>query len=678
MKNPLFAFLISVLTISSIFIGNLSIADQIPEVKIEWNPAELFILEKVTYGVEADLSERFKDSKDCIVRYPFLLGLLNGKLSKPPENSGIKIKNAIFNDALNFVFSNLPYLTSFNSCTFNNVVNFTHCKFQDKFAINDSHFYKDSLFVEIEANDTVFFRNSTFEQKMSLANAKINGNLQLEKSIFKNDRCVFDLNNIQVSGFINLDITEFHRTLILTGAQIGKQLFLREANFLSKKNDVIFIMIKVNENVFLSKTKFNGSVIFEGAEIGSNFVANETHFLNNEKLVSFNRMTVNGIANFKQSNFKGSVDFRGMEIKNSLNFDNSKFCNDNVVLHFDGLKVGRLTSFNDCEFECGVRFVGMDIGDQLRFINTKFNNIEKEANFNGTKVGDVFSIENATFCSSVNFQAVNVEGEFCAKNASFSNENAEVIFYKMKIGDAIFHCTIFRNAPSFKFMEAQNIEFYDTTFSKPIVDFSYLHCVTLAFCFKHEDESNNFYILNGIEFKSINAGDKAGSCEQISEILSKSKFNPGVYKSIEEYFKIEGYENLADKIFIDCRFREWNDRLHFNNSFKWWTNWIILLVLFGRSPELVILYSLFFVMIGRCIFHRKKMIILDNNNKNKFKYSSFWYSLDCFLPYINLYTANFWTPNPKYKWICRYMRFHAFIGWILIPIGLLAWSGIIQ
>jgi hypothetical protein len=57
-------------------------------------------------------------------------------------------------------------------------------------------------------------------------------------------------------------------------------------------------------------------------------------------------------------------------------------------------------------------------------------------------------------------------------------------------------------------------------------------------------------------------------------------------------------------------------------------------------------------------------------------YHSSWYSLDTFLPFIDLQTAKFWTLGSKRAWI--WIRVQIILGYFLVPIALLAVTGNIK
>lgn len=75
------------------------------------------------------------------------------------------------------------------------------------------------------------------------------------------------------------------------------------------------------------------------------------------------------------------------------------------------------------------------------------------------------------------------------------------------------------------------------------------------------------------------------------------------------------------------------------------------------------------------------------------KFNSFMYSLDVFVPLINLHQAEYWLPNAnraqelrKLRWLrwrtggllCVYLWIHTFAGWILTTLLILALTGLVR
>ena len=59
-------------------------------------------------------------------------------------------------------------------------------------------------------------------------------------------------------------------------------------------------------------------------------------------------------------------------------------------------------------------------------------------------------------------------------------------------------------------------------------------------------------------------------------------------------------------------------------------------------------------------------------------YNRFWYSLDLFLPFVNLQADDVWKPKTNERFLRHYVRLHVMLGWILIPIVLAALTGLIK
>ena len=102
-------------------------------------------------------------------------------------------------------------------------------------------------------------------------------------------------------------------------------------------------------------------------------------------------------------------------------------------------------------------------------------------------------------------------------------------------------------------------------------------------------------------------------------------------------------------------------------------------VLYGFSPERVWWGVAGFLIVGVVVFRRREFMELQNPDRISLAYNPVWYSLDLFLPFIDLQTANAWTPRGVGRpgWLRRhYMRLHTVFGWVPIPVGLLALTGI--
>jgi hypothetical protein len=65
-------------------------------------------------------------------------------------------------------------------------------------------------------------------------------------------------------------------------------------------------------------------------------------------------------------------------------------------------------------------------------------------------------------------------------------------------------------------------------------------------------------------------------------------------------------------------------------------------------------------------------------NAPRKEYRSFWYSLDLFVPAINMETEKYWQPKERHWFLWFWLRMQRAAGWVIIPIGLAALTGIIK
>jgi hypothetical protein len=112
--------------------------------------------------------------------------------------------------------------------------------------------------------------------------------------------------------------------------------------------------------------------------------------------------------------------------------------------------------------------------------------------------------------------------------------------------------------------------------------------------------------------------------------------------------------------------------------------WDFLLYVFvgnGYHPEWALAWSILIVGIGVIVFRPHKMVLQKPEYEGR-DYGAVWYSLDLFTPAIDLETAKVWMPRHGAVIgpfsLRLWMRFHRILGWIIIPIGLLALTGIIS
>ena len=195
------------------------------------------------------------------------------------------------------------------------------------------------------------------------------------------------------------------------------------------------------------------------------------------------------------------------------------------------------------------------------------------------------------------------------------------------------------------------------------------------------------YSLNGMSYRLLFANQ-----EELLRFLDGAQYSGGYsdgYKNLETYFQRQGNFEGAKEVHVAWKKRERSalgsctlclsrsSRL-FAHPIQYLSNWVFYLTTaYGQHLELALIWSVGFIVAGYFVFRRRKW--MDPTNKagaTPQKYEPLWYSIALFLPVVNLRDKDNWTPKSPSRRI--YMRFHIIFGYLLIPIGLAAWTGIIK
>jgi hypothetical protein len=160
-------------------------------------------------------------------------------------------------------------------------------------------------------------------------------------------------------------------------------------------------------------------------------------------------------------------------------------------------------------------------------------------------------------------------------------------------------------------------------------------------------------------------------------------FSRDPYLQLEQYYESIGNDAQARKIY-------YQGRCHLRKSAK--NNWSILRnatdglwkILTGYGvhiwPLLAIAFA--FIFAGLLFFSipNEALIKVDiSANSHGWEEGSlhrFLYSLDLFLPVVNLRIDQLWVPNGP--WLHLYATIHALIGWLIVPLLIAALAGIIR
>jgi hypothetical protein len=162
------------------------------------------------------------------------------------------------------------------------------------------------------------------------------------------------------------------------------------------------------------------------------------------------------------------------------------------------------------------------------------------------------------------------------------------------------------------------------------------------------------------------------------KLADTSNYPTAPYQQLEDALRREGRIDLANSVFEN---KEKKARSRGNLGWEATIKNFLLYALigYGREPQRAFYWSALVVLFGWLVVFRTENDVQLRDDKDKGRhYDAFWYSLDLFLPIATLQAADVWIPRQS-SWIKRsYAGIHAVLGWILIPIGLAAVTGLVS
>lgn len=459
----------------------------------------------------------------------------------------------------------------------------------------------------------------------------------------------------------------------------------------------------------LEKCTFKGDVDFSGSSF--------------QKGLSLSKSTFMGRAIFYQLSVEGELRINKGKFKQETNFDNIKV-SGTVQLYqskFDGPFT--LANSEMDKLECG--------GENQEYGHAEFRS---GADFYSISVKRDASFTHTSFDGWVDLASIDIGKNLEMTKVQFTNPDEVTGFFSMRVGgNAVFNETKFQGGFDMSRAEiGKTLEFSQTKARNPSRPKSLLGMKTDTAIFDGAEIASP-YTLEDMEYRLLNPGSVA--YETPLALIDGSTFSPGSYLRLESYYRSRGMEKAANDVYFALRSRE----SKVSGWAKYLSNGLLLITVgYGKWPWLALVWSLVFIIIGCLVFFCEDNMILNKKyaddygdkplplspsklkallrklripgtstiykwsaylktgitkivcllicspdkapHKNNFdpEYDPLWYSIALFLPIVELEDVKLWTPNPKCKWRRHYMRLHIILGYLLIPIGLAAWTGLIK
>jgi hypothetical protein len=428
----------------------------------------------------------------------------------------------------------------------------------------------------------------------------------------------------------------------------------------------------------LANAIFPEGVVLDHGEIPFDMKLVGCRFLDE---VEFSRSHFKGNLVIQRSEFASYLNLIRTEIDGDLDFSGCHLNDTDAEADMTDLQVGGQLDLHDAVFAGRVLFIHSQIGGNLDARRAHFkyfhqpnpgSDIDDSVSFDSVNVGGYALFEDAEFLGSSTFAYANFTRNLGMERARFGYSGdpnkAHLIFSNMKVGNhAFFHQTIFDGTPDFADTEVKgNFQADAAQFNATYTLASLLNLKTGSAEF-YGTKFRGGYLIDGFDYRDLTADDPI-------DLLNHAQFSQDAYGKLESMFVRQGHEGAANQVYIA---QKWREREYLSPPAKIGNVLLYVLVGYGRRPWLAFVWGAVFVTIGCFVFRRREMEPQKPEYATR-QYSAFWYSLDQFLPFVDLQSAGVWQPRQNSRWARHYVPVHTLLGWILIPIGLAAVSGLIK
>jgi uncharacterized protein YjbI with pentapeptide repeats len=624
------------------------------------NPTEKWVVAQTIEGKIADLSKQFPDEEKRKLRAHFLEELLTGTLPGfKPHRNGVWIVGAIIDERIELRNAKITCELGLSHCQFMNYVSFVRASFAGDVSFADSTFKAEADFSGMKVGGDALFSNAVFEGPVDFDGADIAGPFTANGAQFKDKQKGVNFAGMKFRQIVMFGRAVFEGPVNFVWADIAGQFLATNAQFKDKEKDADFSFMKVREIVEFSRAVFEGPVKFVWADIAGQFLATNAQFKDKEKDADFRDMKVGGGAFFIKAVFEGPVNFDGAEIAGQFFVNEAQFKDKKKGVTFYTMKVGPIAFLAKAEFEGPVNFVAADIAGQFLANEAQFKDKDQEVTFAGMKVRQIVVFSKAVFEGPAKFVGADLASGFQANEAQFKDKEKGVDFRGMKVGGSA--------------------SLSDTVFEGP-VDFSYAEFAWLDLPSPFWPKVAAQFQMQGMSYKYIRAGggNERKSHEALLRLADQSTYTADVYSNLEAFFLRQGYRADADEAFVAGKRRERIESFHSRDWFGWLRSWMLyLLVGYGRRPWQAGIACAAVIALGYVLFSPNKMEQQKPEDARRV-YSRFWYSLNLFLPVVDLQAGKVWKPKADQTFLRNYMRVHILLGWILVPLVLAAITGLIK
>ncbi len=479
------------------------------------------------------------------------------------------------------------------------------------------------------------------------------------------------------------------------GTEIGGNFDCENSEFINEGNDTISADgMNVKGSVLLRNGfKANGGVRFPRAVINGNLECKDGNFINKDGYaIAANRIEVKGNV-LLSDGFKanGEVRFLGAVIDGDFYCEGGSFINinkDQYAIAADRMNVrGNVFLINGFNAKGEVRLLEATIDGQFNCQNGKFiNKGGKAITANGMEVKDkVLLTDGFKAEGEVSFPMAIIGGNFVCENSEFINKGGRAFSADgIDVKGSVFLRNGFKAEGLVSIVGAIiNGHFFWSDINHPektILDLRNAKARVLCDDEKSWPAKGNLF-LDGFVYENIGdyAPKDAKSRIKWLDRQGEKRFRSGPYEQLAKVLEKIGHNKDAIKIRI-----EKEEKITRLNRFGWWTRvWKGSTIGYGYRPWQALWWMGGFIVLGFIVFRKgyKADIIVQTEEKKYNKFNALFYSIEKFVPVVNLSMAKHWIPDANKRWgaIVRcYMWLHIIAGWIFTTLLIVGLTGLVK
>jgi hypothetical protein len=499
----------------------------------------------------------------------------------------------------------------------------------------------------------LFFYKFTFTGAVNLGSSHFQ-RLRISDTLFEQyvyfDQAVVEKN-------LELDHDIFGQGVYFKGASVGADLLMSGCQILGLERAPLATYATYPSEFW--QMKVGRSAVFDGT-----FFQGETTFLRSAFVsASFAGAQFGGKATFSRLHTESDTSFAGAIFKNEAWFDQTAFGE---------------TSFKDAQFQGPTTFEELAVNGNLDLTGAIWDLAEKPANLARLNVSKALRLENILAPGGLDLH----EGTF---NDLYLSAASAAPIPSLNLTQVEVARQLVIRSLQVQAFSADGLVNHGTLTMQSIginqaLDLRNSRLDLLVIKNLAWPKNPLAFNMRGMTYTDIDIGDQGlteVTWRGLLQIIDQSAYSPQAYQTLAEFLANKGHPDWAQEARLAMKRRERNNALAPFSAAWLWSWFLEIFAGYGYRPGLAFLWSALVVAGGAWVFRKETDMLPVDQETVKLRYYPVLYSFALFLPYIDLGIAGKWEPNPQHRGASLYKHLHQILGWILMPIALLAFGGVL-